>query len=95
MPTLREQVEELNRKKHLLAVWEAIHSIIDEKFISKDGRKAGAIKVPNCEIDLVSEETIESVLQTIGDGPIAELQAQIQSIENQQVIIVREAKANA
>jgi hypothetical protein len=95
VPTLKEQIQELIKMKHRLAVWEAIYSLMDERFISKDGRKASAIRVPNCEVELVSEETIEAVLQAIGDGPIAEIQTQIDSIENQQIINIGEAKALA
>jgi hypothetical protein len=95
MATLKEQVEEITKLKHRLAVWEAIHYLVDEKFISKDGRKASAVRVPNCAVEIVPEEMVESVLQAIGDGPIAELQEQINTIENQEVVVIGEAKAKA
>ncbi len=95
MPTRREQVEELTKLKHRLTVWQAIYRLVDERFISKDGRKVGGIKVQGCADELVPEETIESVLQEIGEGPIALLSANIESIENQQVVVVGEAKASA
>lgn len=95
MATLRSQVEELTRLKHRLAVWEAIHYLVDEKFISKDGRRASAIKVPNCAEEIVPEEVIDAVLQAISDGPIAELQGQIEDIENREVVVVGEAVAKA
>lgn len=96
MSTLKEQLEELTKLKHRLAVWEAIHYLVDEKFISKDGKRGvSAIRVPNCVVEVVHEEMVESVLQEIGDGPIAELQAQVDSIENQQVVVIGEAKASA
>ena len=95
MPTLKDRVEQLTKLKHRLAVWEAIHHMVDEKFIAKDGRKAGAIRVPNCAEELVSEDTIESVLQEIGDGAISDLQSEIEAIENQQVVVLGEAKASA
>jgi predicted Fe-Mo cluster-binding NifX family protein len=96
MSTLKEQLERLTNLKHRLAVWEAVHAHLDEQFISKDGRKAQkAIKVPGCSVPVVPEETIEDVLQAVGDGPITELQGQIAEIENQEVVILGEVKAKA
>lgn len=94
MPTLKESTAELARLKQRLAVWEAIHILVDDKFISKDGRKAGGIKVEGTD-DLVPEETIEDVLQAIGDGPIKELKDQIEEIENREVVVLGEAKVKA
>lgn len=95
MPTLKQQLEQLTRLKHRLAVWEAIHHLVDEKFISKDGRKAGAIRVLNCAEEIVPEETVESVLQSIGEGPISELQEQINAIEGQEVVMIDAKEATA
>jgi hypothetical protein len=96
LSTLKEQVEKLTALKHRLAVWEAAHAHLDEHFVAKDGRTAQkAIRVPNCSVEVVPEETVEDVLQAIGDGPIAELKAQIEEIENQQVVVLGEAKAKA
>ena len=94
MPTFKEQVEELAKLKQRLAVWEAIHFLVDEKFISKDGRKVSGIKVQDTA-DLVPEDTIEDVLQAIGEGPISELKAQIEAIEDQQVVVLGESKIQA
>ena len=94
--TLRGQREELTKAQHRLAVWEAIFQLVEEKFISRDGKKTlSAIRVPNCASEIVSEETIETILQFIADGPIAELRNQVDLIENQQVVVVGEAKAQA
>lgn len=91
VPTLKEQLQHLTQLKHKLAVWQAVHSLLDEQFISKDGRKSGkAIRVPDCAVEVVPEETIEDVLQAIGDGPITELQEQIALIENQEVVVLGE-----
>ena len=94
MPTLKEQLGSLEKLKQRLAIWEAIHYLVDDKFITKDGRKASGIKVPGTA-ELVPEEEIESVLQFIGDGPIADLKAEIDNIESQQVVVVGENKASA
>jgi thioredoxin reductase len=94
VPTLREQLDTLEKLKQRLAVWEAIYFLVDEKFISKDGRKASSIKVKGAD-DLVPEEEIEGILQFIGANPIHELRAKIDEIESQQVVILGESKAKA
>lgn len=95
MPTLKEQVEELRKKKRRLAIWEAIHHLIDDKFIGKDGRKVSGIKEPETG-DLVPEEEIEDVLQAIGEGPIEDLRAEISAIETQEVVVLdNKEKASA
>jgi hypothetical protein len=94
MPTLKDQLSELQRLKRRLAIWEAIHFLVDDKFVSKDGRKVSGIKEPGSG-DLVPEEEIEDVLQNIGEGPIAELRAEIAAIETQEVVVINEKKANA
>ena len=92
--TFKEQLDEVEKLKQRLAIWEAIHHLVDDKFISKDGRKVSGIRVPGSGY-LVPEETIEDVLQTIGEGPIAELRNQIEEIENLQVVVLSETKATA
>lgn len=94
MPTIKDQLAELQKKKYRLAIWEAIYELMDEKFISKDGRKVSGIKVPGID-GLVPEEEIEDVLQTIGEGPIAELKAEIDVIESLEVVVLGETKASA
>jgi hypothetical protein len=89
MPTLKDQIEERTRLQHRLAIWEAIHHLMSERFLSKDGVKADSgIRVPNCTVELVPEETIEDVLQHIGDGPIADIRALIDQIEGQEVVVL-------
>lgn len=96
MPTFKNQLENLTQLKHKLAVWEAVYSLLDEQFVTKDGRSASRIiKAPDCMVERVSEDTIEDVLQTIGDGPISELKKQIAAIEDQEVITFKEAKVKA
>lgn len=93
MPTLKESIDQLTKRKHRLAVWEAVSAFLDENFLSKDGRNAPrALKVPDCLIELVPEETIESVLQAIGDGPVCDLREEIAGIENQEVVILSGGK---
>jgi hypothetical protein len=96
MPTLKNQIDEMTRLQHRGAVWEAIHHLMSERFLSKDGRPAPeGIRVPNCAIELVPEEAIEDVLQTIAEGPITDIQAKIDEIESQEVIVLGEVKAQA
>lgn len=85
MTTLKEELQKLTALKHRLAVWEAVHSHLDDTLIGKDGRGAmKVLKVSDCLTEVVSEDTVEDVLQTIGDGPITELKKQISDIEGQQ-----------
>jgi len=96
MPTLKDQIEERTRLQHRLAIWEAIFHLMSSRFLSKDGRPAPeGIRVPNCTIELVPEETIEDVLQNIGEGPIAEIQTLIDQIEGQEVVVITDMKAQA
>jgi hypothetical protein len=89
MPKLKDQIEGLTKSKHRLAVWEALASYLQEQFTGRDGRPAQkAIKVPECLVEVVPEETIESVLQAIGDGPISELRGEIAAIEDQEVLVI-------
>ncbi len=94
MSTFKDRLQELQGLKRRLAVWEAIHYLVEDKFITKDGGKVSGIKIPDSG-DLVPEEVIESVLETIGDGPIAELKAQIEEIEEQEVVVITEKKVSA
>jgi predicted transcriptional regulator len=87
MSTFKEQLEELNRHKRKLAIWEAIHQLVDDKFITKDGRKAGGIKEPTTG-EVVSEEEIEDVLESIVTGPITEIKQSIEEIENRNVVVL-------
>lgn len=96
MATIKETIEKLVTLKHKLAVWEALHAHLEEFFISKDGRAAQkAIKVNDCAVAIVPEDTIEDILQGIGDGPIKELRSEVEDIETQQVVILGEAKGQA
>jgi hypothetical protein len=95
MPTFKEQLEDLQKLKRRLAIWEAVHYLVDEKFVSKDGRKVSGIKVPDSG-ELIPEEEIEDVLQNIGEGPIAELRAEIAAIETKEVVVLdNKEKASA
>lgn len=94
MPSLKEQLAELERLKRRLAIWEAIHKVADDKFVSKDGRKVSGIKVPGLD-GIIPEDEIEDVLQQIGEGPIAELRAEIDAIEGTEVVVLGESKATA
>lgn len=94
MPSLKEQMAELEKLKRRLAIWEAVFHLMDEKFISKDGRKVSGIRLPGSS-DVIPESEIEDVLQQISEGPIAEIRAEIQSIEDKEVVVLGESKASA
>lgn len=93
--TLKEANDGLNRRKHLLSVWEMLHDYLDKNFIGKDGREAKAIRSPGAVPEIVSEDIIEEILSFIGDGPIAQLNSEITDIETQKVVVIREAKGSA
>lgn len=89
MATLRDQLHNLTRLKHRLAVWEALHAYLDENFVAKDGRPAQkSLKVPDCLVDVVSEDEIEDVMKALAEGPVTDLRAEISAIENQEVTIL-------
>lgn len=91
MATIKEHLDKLTDLKHRLAVWEALHEFLDDGgFVSKDeGRPASrAIQVPDCVVPVVPEETIESILQSIAEGPLQQLRDQISELENQTINVV-------
>lgn len=96
--TLKEQVEKLRGLKRRLAIWEAMHQLMDTKFISKDGGKAGGkiggIREPETG-DIIQEDEIEDVLKALAEGPIAEIRAEITSLESEEVILVDNKRASA
>lgn len=92
--TLKERLEQLEKLQRRLAIWEAIHALVDEKFVSKDGRKVSGIRIPGSS-SAIPENEIEDVLQQIGEGPITELRAEIQAIEETEVVVLGESKASA
>lgn len=93
--TLKEANDALNRRKHLLTVWEAVHDWLDKNFVGKDGRQVKAIRSPGAVPEIVPENVIEEILGSIGDGPIAQLNNEITAIENQKVVVIREAKGSS
>lgn len=100
--TLKEQVEKLRALKRRLAIWEAMHLLMDNKFIGKEGGKAGgkaggkvsAIREPDTG-DVISEDEIEDVLKALAEGPIAEIRAELTSLESEEVILVDNKRASA
>jgi hypothetical protein len=94
--TLKEANDVLNRQKHRLSVWEALHDWLDKNFVGKDGRQPKALRSPGAMPEIVPEEVIEEILGSIGDGPIAQLQQEISTIESQRVVILTgEAKGKS
>lgn len=85
--TLKDQVEKLRLLRRRLAIWEAMHHLMDDKFITKDGGKVSAIKEPDTG-DIVSEDEIEDVLKALVEGPISEIRAEIKGIEEQEVVVL-------
>lgn len=96
--TLKEQVEKLKALKRRLAIWEAMHQLMDNKFIGKDGGKAGGkisgIREPETG-DIIREDEIEDVLKSLAEGPIAEIRSEITSLESEEVILVDTKRASA
>jgi hypothetical protein len=93
--TLKEANDTLNRQKHRLTVWEALHDYLDKSFIGKDGRAVKALRSPGAMPEIVPEDVIEEILSSIGDGPIAQLSNEIATIENQKVVVIGEAKGSS
>ena len=87
MPTFKEQQRLLIQDQHRLAVWEMMFRYLEDNYISKDGRGAEkGIKVPGCIEDLVSQDTIEEIITSIAEGPIAQLRSNIDAIENMSIV---------
>lgn len=86
MPTFKEQQMALVKDQHRLAVWEMLFQYLEDNYISKDGRDVEkGIRVPDCLIELVSEETVEEVLEQLTTGPIETLKKSIEDTENSHV----------
>jgi hypothetical protein len=94
MPSLKEQIAALTTAKHKLAVWEVLYAHLDSSYVPKDsGVVQKAVRVPDCMVELVPPEIIEEILQTLSEGPIKELQDEINLIENQELVLKRKAGA--
>lgn len=94
MPSLKEQIAALTTAKHKLAVWEVLYAHLDSSYVPKDsGVAQKAVRVSDCMVELVPPETIEEILQTLSEGPIKELQDEINTIENQELVLKRKAGA--
>jgi hypothetical protein len=92
---LKGHVAHLRSLKRRLAVWEAMHKLMDDKFIAKDGNsKVGGIREPETG-DIISEDEIEDVLKTLVEGPISEIKTEISTLESGEVVVIGENKATA
>lgn len=92
MPTLKQQLDKLTELKHKLAVWEATVFMMEETFLSKDGREAlKGIRAPDCPVERVPESVIENIVNGMFSGAISELKKQIDNIENKEVTVVGES----
>ena len=93
MPTFKEQQESLVKTQHMLAIWEFLYAHLDDNYISKDGRNVEkALRVPGCTVDRVSEETIDEILTSISVDCISKLRAQVEAIENQELVVLDKEK---
>ena len=91
--TFVEHVQKLRALKRRLAVWEAMHRLMDDKFISKDGsNKVSGIRESDTG-EIVPENEIEDVLQTVAEGPIADLKTEIKIMETTEIIFESKVKA--
>ncbi len=93
---IKGYVEHLRTLKRRLAVWEAMHHLMDDRFIGKDGSKGkvGGIREPDSG-EIVPESEIEDILKTIAEGPIAEIKSEIAALESSEVVVVNPKKATA
>jgi hypothetical protein len=86
MPTFKEQLEKRTDLQHRLAIWEAIHAYLEENFTARDGTPAKmGIKVPGSHQERVAEPLIEDTLQFIEENHIADIKAEIENIESNEV----------
>lgn len=86
MPTLKELQAAQVVLQQRVSVWESIADFLDSNFLSKDGQVAPkAIRAPGCIVDRVPEEQIEYVLQTIMEGPLAEIRGELEKLESQEL----------
>lgn len=89
MATFKEQQELLTQAQHQLAVWEAVYKFVDENFIARDGgNPKKAIVAHDCLVQIVSEDTLEEVLKDLAQDKILPLQKTIQSINEQDMVIM-------
>lgn len=90
MPTtFKEQQEILTSSQHQLAVWEALYRFLDENFVAHDGgQPKKAIATHDCLVQIVPEDVIENVLKTLAQDRIIPLQGAINSINNQEVVVM-------
>ena len=91
--TFVEHVKKLRALKRRLAIWEAMHRLMDDKFISKDGStKVSGIREADTG-EIVPEAEIEDVLKEIAEGSISELQAEIRVMESAEILFESKVKA--
>jgi len=89
LPTFKEQQESLVKSQHTLAVWEFLYAHLDDNYISKDGRNVEkALRVPECLIDIIPEDTIDEILTSISADQISVLRSKIEAIQNQELVIL-------
>lgn len=90
MPTtFKDQQKLLTEAQHQLAVWETLYKFLDENFISRNGSTPKkAIMAHDCLIQVVPEDILEEVLRIFAQEKIAPLQQAIQSINDQEVVIM-------
>lgn len=70
-------------------MWEALYKFLDDKFVAHDGGKpAMAIAVPDCLIEVVSQDTLEEVLSAISQEKILPLKSTLDQINNQEMVVM-------
>jgi len=79
----------LTQAQHELAVWEALYKFLDENFIARNGNSPKkAIQTHDCLVQIVQEDTFEEVLKTLTEEKILPLQQTIQSLNDQEVVVM-------
>ncbi len=88
MPTFKEQQQLLTEYQHKKAVWEALFRFLDDNFVAHDGGEPKkAIMVHDCLIQVVPQDLLEDILNSISKEKILPLQQALDQINNQEITV--------
>ncbi len=86
MPTFKQQLEKLTDLQQRLAIWETLHNFLEENFTARDGTPAKkGIRAPGSHVEKVPESLIEDTLEFIETNHIADIKAEIEKFESNEV----------
>jgi hypothetical protein len=97
LPTFKDQQQKLVSAQHQLAIWEFLFSVLETDYVPRDGQPGAkkALRVPDCLVAIIPEDTIEAVIQEIAQGPIAKFKKEIDEINGQEMVILEKGDRNA